>query len=558
MANMPGITGQCFSFSTSVTTQCYSSPTKKKTPKEKAATLSSCQVGLLIFTLYCGSFLVALDASVVSNAVPKITSEFASLAHFTWYHVGYLHSLGPLQPIFARVCRVANPKIVYMGCLFVLEVGSIVCAASHSSRVFIAGRFIAGVGAAGVFHAAIAIINKTIRLESRRHCIGIVNSAGAVAACAGPIFAGLFVDHATWRWAFWINVPTGFLVLFLVLCIPQPPQPTWQKETFGSMTWKQRIQVVDPIGWIFMVGASMCSTLPGTFGTPWPDETVPYVLLATAPLLTYVYIYWSQQWHGRDAVMPKWLFRERSAFVCALFSIFIASAESIQICYLPFFFQAAREISATRSGLWCLVFFFPKAGFAIITGVLVNKFGTVRLQMILGAAVATIGSMMAMILMFFDIDPDIVRVAPLVVGIGLGLATNLPYIVAITTLPQERIAAALVSLQFCYHFGSILYLGVAQLTFVDKLKNFVETLTPTTSMEAVFHAGAANLRGLAHGSEDTYQLLRQVYLSALAYTLYVPAICVAVALGVAFIVQDRSYLRVPKERRNRNPMDFKV
>jgi len=83
-------------------------------------------------------------------------------------------------------------------------VGSILCAAAPTSAVFIAGRAVAGAGAAGLFQGALAIITKSIRLEKRPLYISIVTSTFAVAVCIGPVIGGAFTDHVTWRWCFWM------------------------------------------------------------------------------------------------------------------------------------------------------------------------------------------------------------------------------------------------------------------------------------------------------------------------------------------------------------------
>ena len=82
--------------------------------------------------------------------------------------------------------------------------GSVVCATAPSSNVFILGRAIAGLGAAGIFQGALAIIGYIVALERRPMFMGIVISVFGISVCTGPLLGGVFTDHVSWRWCFWM------------------------------------------------------------------------------------------------------------------------------------------------------------------------------------------------------------------------------------------------------------------------------------------------------------------------------------------------------------------
>ena len=83
-------------------------------------------------------------------------------------------------------------------------VGSVLCAAAQNSTLFIVGRAIAGVGAAGLFQGALGIITFSVRLERRPLYLAVVVSSFAIATCAGPILGGAFTTNISWRWCFWM------------------------------------------------------------------------------------------------------------------------------------------------------------------------------------------------------------------------------------------------------------------------------------------------------------------------------------------------------------------
>lgn len=82
--------------------------------------------------------------------------------------------------------------------------GSVLCAAAPSSAIFIFGRALAGVGAAGLYQGALAIVGLTVRLDQRPLYIGVVLSVYGIAVCLGPPLGGILTQHVSWRWCFWM------------------------------------------------------------------------------------------------------------------------------------------------------------------------------------------------------------------------------------------------------------------------------------------------------------------------------------------------------------------
>jgi MFS family permease len=150
------------------------------------------RLGVIITSLFFGTFLLALDTTIVNVAIPKITTDFRALDDVAWYGSAYLVTLTALQPVYGSMYKFFDASVVYRISIVIFEVGSVLCAAASSSSVFILGRALAGFGGAGLLQGALSIISQVIPLEKRPMYMGIVISVFGISVCIGPPLGGVF------------------------------------------------------------------------------------------------------------------------------------------------------------------------------------------------------------------------------------------------------------------------------------------------------------------------------------------------------------------------------
>lgn len=121
----------------------------------------------IIFSIFISMFLVGLDRTIISTAIPQITNDFHSLGDIGWYGSAYMLTTSAFQLLFGRIYRFYDLRWTLLTCIILFEVGSAICGAAPNSTAFIFGRAIAGAGSAGIFTGSMMTILPLVPLHKR-------------------------------------------------------------------------------------------------------------------------------------------------------------------------------------------------------------------------------------------------------------------------------------------------------------------------------------------------------------------------------------------------------
>ncbi|GJN80289.1 hypothetical protein PLIIFM63780_003815 [Purpureocillium lilacinum] len=469
------------------------SPDKAQDP---AATgpqyLTRVQVPIVLTSITLAAFLLLLDSTIVSTAVPSITSEFHSLKDVGWYGAAYQLSSAALQPLVGKLFTLFNIKVVYLSFFFVFEVGSVVCAVANASLILIVGRVIAGLGVAGMYTGGMIIVGSCIKPESRALCTGIMMGFGQLGLVSGPIIGGVLTERLSWRWCFYINLPLGALIFagtaFVKLTNPSPLKPV--RSILPTLH-----RTLDLVGFALIAPAVTLLLVALEWGGAgdyaW-GSTVLIGLFWTAGVLGAAFAGWIC-YMGDAALIPPRLFLNRIVVACCGVTLSVMGASFVSTYWLPIYFQTIKGDSPIWSGVHLLPNVIPSLVVSIIVGALVGKVGYYLPFAAAGGAIIALAGAL-----FTTLTPssDVVAWAgyQVALGVGRGLAVQAGYLGMSHAVPAETLPLAVSLMIFSqYLVGSVL-LTLAQVVFTTTFRAELPRRVPGVDVDAILNAGASGVR----------------------------------------------------------------
>src|ERR1700686_581522 len=187
-------------------------------------------IRMIFGALFLVLLLAALDQTIVSTALPTIVGELGGLTHLSWVVTAYLLSSTVVTPLYGKFGDLHGRKIVLQVAIVVFLIGSALCGIAQDMLQLIVFRGLQGAGGGGLIVITIAVIGDLIPPRERGRYQGLFGAVFGLATIIGPLMGGFFVDHLTWRWIFYINLPTGVVALG-VIAAALPARPSRRAHT---------------------------------------------------------------------------------------------------------------------------------------------------------------------------------------------------------------------------------------------------------------------------------------------------------------------------------------
>ncbi|KAJ7670775.1 transporter [Mycena polygramma] len=327
------------------------------TPEDSSSPSNTLLEGKKLAIVFCAFViafaLLAVDQTIVSTALPTIASHFQAVSDLSWIASGYFLPQAGFMLFLGKLLAITAPKPVFLVSIAIFELGSLFCAIAPSIDFLIFGRVVAGVGAAGLWVSIMTIVAQVTTLKQRPLLMGLFGAVFAVSSIVGPLLGGVFSDHVSWRWCFYINLPLGAVAIVVTLLfLPN-------NRAVGSGDNKSRFQLWRGLDWLGVFLSFCAVTLLlialqwGGNERPWNDPAV-ITLLVLFVVLAPAFFLWEHR-QGPNAILPLNLLVSWSVIGICLETFFVNICFILGGYYLPFLYQV-RGHSATQSGIDILPF----------------------------------------------------------------------------------------------------------------------------------------------------------------------------------------------------------
>jgi EmrB/QacA subfamily drug resistance transporter len=347
-------------------------------PTRVPGTLPKRELYFVLSALMLGMLLAALDATIVSTALPTIVGDLHGANHLSWVVVAYLLASTVSTPLWGKLGDLYGRKIFFIWAIVIFLAGSMLCGFAQNMLELILFRALQGLGGGGLMVGAQAVIADVVPPRERGKYSGLFGAVFGAATVLGPLLGGFIVEYWSWRWIFFVNVPFGIIAL-LVTAAALPN------------AGERRQHVIDYAGIITLTLAASALILFTSLGgsdfawMSWKS----IALLIGGLALTVVFVVIERR--SSEPVLPPSLFSNRVFSSASAIGFVVGFAMFGAMTFLPLYFQDVHGASPTNSGLRLLPMMVGLFSASIFTGQLVVRGWRYRPFPVAGTAVMTVG-----------------------------------------------------------------------------------------------------------------------------------------------------------------------
>ena len=465
----------------------------------------------VVVAVMMSMFMVAIEATIVSTAMPQIVGQLGGLTLYSWVFSAFLLTQTAATVIFGKLSDVYGRRNTMVTGIGIFIVGSIACGLAQSMLALILFRLVQGIGAGAVQPIAQTIIGDLYDARERGRVQAALASVWASSAVLGPLVGAVIVAHVSWAWIFWINIPFG---LAAMLCFT-----LYLHE--GKRQEERRIDIPGAVLFTISVGALMIALTESSSTHTDLAWSAAALFVVTAALFV---------WQERRAIEPLVSFAlwARRPIAAANGAALLSGMALIGLTsFLPMFVQGVLQRPPIVAGLALTAVMFGWPCGATLAVRIYRRYG-LRAILILGSLLLPLGAS-AFVVLRPGMSPLVAGGGSFVMGLGMGLfsSASIVMIQEITTWSQRGSATA--SNVFSRNLGSTL--GAA--AFGAVLNHGLQASTafgPITSeqLQRVLEStgtGAASdaLRGVLQAAlHQTFLAVFIVSLAAVAVASLVP------------------------------------
>ncbi|MFC4502262.1 MULTISPECIES: MDR family MFS transporter [Streptomyces] len=408
-----------------------------------------------IGALLLGMLLAALDQTIVSTALPTIVSDLGGMEHLSWVVTAYLLASTAATPLWGKLGDQYGRKRLFQAAIVIFLISSALCGMAQNMPQLIGFRALQGLGGGGLMVLSMALVGDLVPPRERGRYQGLFGAVFGATSVLGPLLGGLFTEHLSWRWVFYVNLPVGAVALAVIATVLRIPR-------------KETRHVIDYLGTLLIASVATCLVLVASLGgTTWEWGSPQIVGLAVLGVVLAV-VFVAVERRAAEPVLPLKLFRIRTFTLSAVISFIVGFAMFGAMTYLPTFLQVVQGVSPTLSGVHMLPMVAGLLLSSTVSGQIVSRTGRWKVFPVAGTAVTTIG-----LLLLHRLDEHSstgeMSLCFLVFGLGLGLVMQVLVLIVQNAVGYEDLGVATSGATFFRSIGASFGVAIFGTVFASRL-----------------------------------------------------------------------------------------
>jgi len=472
---------------------------------------------LVLASVMAAMFMIAIEATIVSTAMPQIAGQLGDLHLYSWVFSSFLLTQTATTVVFGKLADLYGRKPVLLVGIAVFLVGTVLCGFAWSMPSLIIFRLLQGVGAGAIQPIGLTVVGDLYSVQERGKIQGYLASVWGISSVLGPLAGGLIIQLLSWSWIFWINLPVGLaacagFVAFLHENVAYDKQGV---DTTGAA--------------LFTVAIASLMVALTEAGTS--DHAFAVAAAAVCAVSTILFV--AQERRVRDPMMNFALWVRRPIATANIATLLSGMAVIGLTTFLPMYVQGVLNQSALVAGfaLTMMVLGWPIG--ATLAAKNFSRFG-LRATLLFGAALLPAGAL-AFLFMAPGVSPAVAGFGSTVMGLGMGFLSTSAIVIIQDSVGWAERGSATASNIFSRNLGSTLgatALGAVLNISLAHRGNGVATVHFEQIRQLLDHAAGgigndAVRTALGQSLHLTFWAVFLIALATLVFATLVPAVAVS-------------------------------
>ena len=425
-------------------------------------------------------FLYAIDATIVSTSMPTIVARLGGLELYSWVFSIYMLTSALTTPIFGKLADLFSRRRLMLIGIAIFILGSTLCGAAQSMEMLVLFRAIQGLGGGAIYALSFIVVGILYPAEMRAKMQGIISGIWGIASVLGPLAGGLIVEHTSWRWAFFVNVPvTAVAVALIVIGLKEETSERHKPQ----LDLKGAVALLIALLLLFSALAKSSQSIH-----PLNGVTLGIVALALSILMVFLFI----ERRAAEPLIPLDLFHGKLFRTTTGVATLSAMGVFGAISYLPLYLQGVIGLTASRAGMMLAFLSIAWTAGSLLAGQGINRFGY-RVVGCSGMILLALGYGIFLV-PNFAVGVVAAMISATLIGIGMGLANLTTLVAAQTAVSHQRIGVATSTVMLFRTFGGAFAVSLMGTVLLNQMQKGLQAL----SSAGVPGLSAALVEKLAH------------------------------------------------------------